>query len=244
MTPFEKAGYTKDTKFKVLNDESEIFSSGDIVTLLRDDGSRCPLFEDGKGGEHFLSLPGLANEHIDEELEVYTEQEDTIVNQLALDDVPCGEDEGDGWAEKLVKETEKVHNSRAPHIDGINLYTASGVHLDHVLSLVLDQERNGRTDGEVRSLILGEVEVEDYNNAEVKILPNKWHRAELYSIPDRMKEDWAPKMAFKKYSPEWDVYHKLSQFKLNTRKELNKLAADGLVSGEVMEAFDKLLGEM
>jgi hypothetical protein len=43
MTPFEKAGYTKDTKFKVLRDFF-IFTEGEIISLRRDDGTSMPFF--------------------------------------------------------------------------------------------------------------------------------------------------------------------------------------------------------
>ena len=67
-TPFKKAGYTKDTKFKVINDEAEDFGiyEGDIVWLHRDDGSICPAFSSG-GNHTYFYLPGEGNA----DLEVY-----------------------------------------------------------------------------------------------------------------------------------------------------------------------------
>lgn len=67
-TPFEKAGYTRDTKFKVINDEAEDFGiyEGDIVWLHRDDGSSCPAFSSG-GNHTYFYLPGEENA----DLEVY-----------------------------------------------------------------------------------------------------------------------------------------------------------------------------
>jgi len=67
-TPFEKAGYTRDTKFKVINDEAEDFGiyEGDIVWLHRDDGSICPAFSSG-GNHTYFYLPGEENA----DLEVY-----------------------------------------------------------------------------------------------------------------------------------------------------------------------------
>ncbi len=47
MTPFEKAGYTKDSKFRVMRDTFH-FVEGDTVWLDWDDGSNYPMFTDGK----------------------------------------------------------------------------------------------------------------------------------------------------------------------------------------------------
>lgn len=46
LTPFQKAGYTKDTKFRVLacNGEEYGIPKGSVVRLDFDDGSVCPLF--------------------------------------------------------------------------------------------------------------------------------------------------------------------------------------------------------
>ena len=46
MTPFEAAGYTKDTVFRVCAAD-EAFPLGTLVQLERDDGSECPLFGNG-----------------------------------------------------------------------------------------------------------------------------------------------------------------------------------------------------
>ena len=43
MTPFEAAGYTKDTVFRVTTDD-EGFDLGTLVKLEKDDGTTCPLF--------------------------------------------------------------------------------------------------------------------------------------------------------------------------------------------------------
>ena len=50
-TPFEKAGYTKDTKFRVLNNGAEEYGiyEGDIVWLHGDDGSTSPAFTSRRG---------------------------------------------------------------------------------------------------------------------------------------------------------------------------------------------------
>ena len=44
MTPFEAAGYTKDTVFRVCAAD-EAFALGTLVQLKEDDGSECPLFD-------------------------------------------------------------------------------------------------------------------------------------------------------------------------------------------------------
>lgn len=46
MTPFEAAGYTKDTVFRVCAAD-EAFPLGTLVKLEEDDGSECPLFDSG-----------------------------------------------------------------------------------------------------------------------------------------------------------------------------------------------------
>lgn len=46
MTPFEAAGYTKDTVFRVTTDD-EGFALGTLVQLKEDDGSECPIFDSG-----------------------------------------------------------------------------------------------------------------------------------------------------------------------------------------------------
>ena len=46
MTPFEAAGYTKDTVFRVTTDD-EGFDLGTLVKLEKDDGTSCPLFGNG-----------------------------------------------------------------------------------------------------------------------------------------------------------------------------------------------------
>ena len=44
MTPFEQAGYTKDTKFKVLVDDYDL-EIGTVVVIRTDDGTDCPFFK-------------------------------------------------------------------------------------------------------------------------------------------------------------------------------------------------------
>jgi hypothetical protein len=68
MTPAEKLGYEIGDKLRVIAVESKTFEMGDIVSLLKDDSSRCPLFKrqsDGRNDYCFLS-----------DLERYTEEED------------------------------------------------------------------------------------------------------------------------------------------------------------------------
>ena len=74
MSPFEKAGYTKETNFKVLRDWGS-FNKGDIVTLELDDGSLAPLFKTRYGDKFtdYMYLPNMAPEGFDEQLEVYEE---------------------------------------------------------------------------------------------------------------------------------------------------------------------------
>ena len=73
MTPFEKAGYTKDTKFRVLNCFGTL-EKGDIVTLDEDDGTVAPKFKTEDGRRDWLYLPNTAEDvGVEEELEVYEE---------------------------------------------------------------------------------------------------------------------------------------------------------------------------
>lgn len=68
-TPFEEAGYTKDTKFKLLMDCNS-YKKGDVLTLHHDDGSTCPMFTDGKSNNHYVYLPNMRPEG-DQRIEVY-----------------------------------------------------------------------------------------------------------------------------------------------------------------------------
>ena len=70
MTPFEKAGYTKDTKFKVLRDLFRL-KKGDIVTLKEVKGSSLLWFKTEDGRNRRMYLPNMAPEGYPEELEVY-----------------------------------------------------------------------------------------------------------------------------------------------------------------------------
>ena len=72
MTPFEEAGYTKETKFRVLRDWGNL-KKGDIVTLGLDDGTECPWFKTEDGRRAWCWLPNMAQEGCEERLEVYEE---------------------------------------------------------------------------------------------------------------------------------------------------------------------------
>lgn len=79
-TPFQNAGYTKDTKFKVISD-CGIFKAGDIAVLGEDDGTSCPAMIllgtefDQTDDETFryMYLPSEAQEIVVPELEVIAE---------------------------------------------------------------------------------------------------------------------------------------------------------------------------
>ena len=73
LTPFEKAGYTKDTKFKVLRDWGSL-KKGDIVTLKEDNGEDFPWFKTEEGRPQWCWLPNMAPNRIVEQLEVYVEE--------------------------------------------------------------------------------------------------------------------------------------------------------------------------
>ena len=99
MTPFEEAGYTKDTEFKILRDSLHL-KKGGIVTLKSDDGNYAPFFIDEKGSEGRMWLPGEASKReLPEDLEVYVEAPALNVGepgsderqnlQKELDDLEC-----------------------------------------------------------------------------------------------------------------------------------------------------------
>ena len=72
MTPFEAAGYTDTTKFRVLKERGEL-KKDDIVALDYDDSSVCPWFKTEEGKRSYICLPNMAPEGGPEELEVYEE---------------------------------------------------------------------------------------------------------------------------------------------------------------------------
>ena len=84
-TPFEQAGYTKDTEFRVIANV-EHFNAGDIVRLKYDDNSASPLFVNERTGkEAYMYLPGhgLDDSQV-YHLEVYSENPvQSPVNQSA-----------------------------------------------------------------------------------------------------------------------------------------------------------------
>jgi hypothetical protein len=82
MTPFQKAGFTKDTKFRCLCNYGDL-RKGVIVTLNKDDGTDCPEFIDGNGNQEYMILPDLAFA----ELEVYTEisvDDSSLIEEIPL----------------------------------------------------------------------------------------------------------------------------------------------------------------
>lgn len=75
MTPFEKAGYTKDSKFRVTKCESSIikFKVDDILSIVSDDESVCPRFVNQEGYSNFFVLPESLEERFKSELIVEQE---------------------------------------------------------------------------------------------------------------------------------------------------------------------------
>lgn len=59
LTPFEKAGYTKDTKFRMKFGTCDI-EIGDVVWLSWDDGTNSPRFTNGQYVA-FLPLPWVTS---------------------------------------------------------------------------------------------------------------------------------------------------------------------------------------
>lgn len=82
MTPFQKAGFTKDTKFRCLNRYGDL-RKGVIVMLNKDDGTDCPEFIDENGNKEYMILPDLAFA----DLEVYTEisvDDSSLIEEIPL----------------------------------------------------------------------------------------------------------------------------------------------------------------
>lgn len=82
MTPFQKAGFTKDTKFRCLCSYGDL-RKGVIVTLNKDDGTDCPEFIDENGNKEYMILPDLAFA----DLEVYTEMsgdDSSLIEEIPL----------------------------------------------------------------------------------------------------------------------------------------------------------------
>jgi len=61
-TQFEKAGYTKDTKFRVVNDNI-YFNEGDIVTIHFDDKTDMPKFIKSIDTTGYMYLPGIDRDY-------------------------------------------------------------------------------------------------------------------------------------------------------------------------------------
>ena len=74
MTPFEKAGYTKDTKFRVIRDIWGL-KKDDIVTLDLDDGSYLLRFKTEDGRWIWSHLPNMVHQNDYEYLVVYVEED-------------------------------------------------------------------------------------------------------------------------------------------------------------------------
>lgn len=72
-TPFEDAGYTKDTKFKVIDDSDVDFKLGEIVWLEEDDGTTLPLFTNEEDTMGYMHFGGDSPD-----LEVYEEEPEQI----------------------------------------------------------------------------------------------------------------------------------------------------------------------
>ena len=73
-TPFEQAGYTKDTEFRVISSGAH-FNAGDVVKLKYDDTSTSPCFVNEKTRKSgYMYLPGHGlNDSLVYHLEVYSE---------------------------------------------------------------------------------------------------------------------------------------------------------------------------
>ncbi len=78
-TPFEAAGYTRDTRFRFIGKDKE-YPVGTIVRIYEDFNTIAPKFTDGKES-HYLALPGLCDPG-EEDLEVYVEEEDNAVTHF------------------------------------------------------------------------------------------------------------------------------------------------------------------
>ena len=72
LTPFEKAGYTRNTQFRVLRDYWN-FKQGDVVTLHIDDGTLAPCFKTEDDRRGCMWIPNTVDVVECEELEVYEE---------------------------------------------------------------------------------------------------------------------------------------------------------------------------
>ena len=80
MTPFEAAGYTKDTVFRVTTDD-EGFDLGTQVKLLADDGTDTPYFTNGSV-YGFVKLHHL--EHVSGPRKILMNREEltTLINEI------------------------------------------------------------------------------------------------------------------------------------------------------------------
>lgn len=74
MTPFEKAGYSKYTKFRVIGEGFFDLEKGDIVTLEEDEGGYLCCFKTPCGRRSWCWLPDTTHLGGSEDLEVYEEE--------------------------------------------------------------------------------------------------------------------------------------------------------------------------
>lgn len=80
MTPFEAAGYTKDTVFRVTTDVPG-FRAGTQVKLERDDGTDTPLFTDG-ASVTFMYIYGLEYVSGPRSITMNREELTTLINEI------------------------------------------------------------------------------------------------------------------------------------------------------------------
>lgn len=84
-SPFDKAGYTEDTVFRVVKYYGAL-RTGDLVKLKVDDNSRSPLFTPLDGTRStYAYLPGCSDYGYAESLEVYTESTRIITPDMLGD---------------------------------------------------------------------------------------------------------------------------------------------------------------
>lgn len=80
MTPFEAAGYTKDTVLRVCATD-RAFALGTLVQLKEDDGSECPLF-DSSTDTAYIFLSGLEYVSGPRNITMKREELTTLINEI------------------------------------------------------------------------------------------------------------------------------------------------------------------
>lgn len=80
MTPFEAAGYTKDTVLRVCATD-RAFDLGTLVKLKEDDGSECPLF-DSSTDTAYIFLSGLEYVSGPRNLNMTREELTSLINDI------------------------------------------------------------------------------------------------------------------------------------------------------------------